>query len=1721
MESMPIVFEPALQKAGSAESMIARVPGAALRFNSRGINLRLGGTASGELHIGFAGAAAQARPRGMEPMESHTNYLLGSDPAGWRTHVANFSRVLYTGIYPGIDAVFYGAGQQLEHDFLVAPGADYRLIRMRLPPQAHTFIAPNGDLRIMLAGGELRMHRPLVYQEGPQGREMRSGAFHKLANGDIGFTVGGFDPKRTLIIDPVLSFSTYLMSQGGEGTYIATDAAGNSYVTGVGDLSYPVTPGAFPGCSLCVSQEVVTYVAKFSADGKTLLYSTLVGGSAYTQPFRIAVDQNGDAVIAGRTQSADFPVKNGQSIGTNNGFGSEYAFLTSLSADGSSLNFSTLLGGNMQTNGSSSTEGTALALDAAGNAYISGTTDSPGFPVTPGALNSGPPSYPTSYFTIFLSKFGPAGQLVYSALLGTADPQNGGGGPIGASGVAVDAADSAYVTGQAGSLWPVTSGAYQPQIAGAMPYAAPFVTKISANGASRVYSTFLGDGYQQAGIAVLPNGNVMVAGSGPGANYPVTPDAYQASNGSSYLSELNATGTQLVYSTLFGTSSTIGAFALDPDGDIWIAGQNGTGQFPLVKPLQSVLPLPGSGVTSVAYIAQFDPTAHTLKFSSFFGGTIRAFAEGLAIDRNHRAHMSGAAEPGMYTTPGAYVAEEPPSAPFNDATYDFQALIDSAAEAPALCIAYPQNSGLFWGPITVGTGQDIQLKVTSCGTQPLTISSIAAADSVFTVPPATNQCTQSLPVGQSCTVSIRFAPTAKADYGSTLTFQSNASIPEAVLPLYGSGVVPQISLLGGDLVFDSTLVGQTTRPAALFVLNQGGAPLVVDLTKTTLPENFKLSGDQDCAQPVQSQQACVIFLVFTPTAPGTRTATIQIASNDPSSPLTPASLIATGYSAAPQPQITSLSTQTVAAGTTGMKLDVFGFGFLPSSVVQLNGKPQATTFNRDGWLSAAVDATAIPATVYGEIPVTVTTPAPGGGQSDPYALTLYQTLKTQTGALLYEPVSKLLYASIPSTASANPNTVLPIDPVTAAPGPPIPVGNGPGALAASADGAYLYVALDGDHAIQRINLATRAIERTFSLPVDPSFALPPQVSDMHVIPGAPRSIVATLSTLSSPPEDGIVLFNDAGLVSYLPPEGAGNVGNRLPALDNFAFTNDPSTLYAQPFEFLEDPSFFTIVTLDSAGLHYTPPAAGSHGASDKTSGSDVASDGKLLYTSAGEVWDPKTHQLLHTYPVPFIPQFESVVPDTAHGKTFFLDTYSAFDHGGTLSIRAYDQASLAQTGTLWFGSDQNRFSGSATQLVRWGANGFAFRNSALTGADHTNDAVLLLTTSIVGGSNLNPAPVATTIAPASVLAGGPDFTLTVTGSSFIPGSTVMWNGSPRLTTFVSATQLTASIYAADVAATGSVAIGVTSPGPGGGSSNAVPLTVTAELPPAPAPQVTLTPATLKFSAQSIGAASMPQAVMLQNSGNADLNGIAITLSGANAASFAQNTTCGATLAAGASCTVSIVFTPGAAGDASATLNIADNAGGSPQSVPLTGTGAAPVFAVSPAAGGATTTTVTAGQPATYTLVLTPAASYSGAVALSCSNLPAHASCTFTPPSLHLGNGAPAVFTMVVSTAATQASSTARVLALSTPMLGVTLLPVWFLNRRRRYTLSCLGAATLAIAVVAGLCISGCGGGGRAASAPAPTSSAGAVAPGTYTFQVIATDGTTSQQQSLTLVVKGS
>jgi hypothetical protein len=580
----------------------------------------------------------------------------------------------------------------------------------------------------------------------------------------------------------------------------------------------------------------------------------------------------------------------------------------------------------------------------------------------------------------------------------------------------------------------------------------------------------------------------------------------------------------------------------------------------------------------------------------------------------------------------------------------------------------------------------------------------------------------------------------------------------------------------------------------------------------------------------------------------------------------------------------------------------------------------------------------------------------------------------------------MLYASIPSSATANANTVLPINPLTGAMGTPIPVGNNPGKLALSSDGAYLYVGLNGDHTLQRINLSTSQIERTFQLPIDSLLSLATTVYDMHGVPGSPQSVVASLSRPASPGEAGAALFTDTGLASFL-----GNTfQNKDYGIDSFAFTSNPSIFYGYPFNatFLGE----TGISANTLSIITEPGFS----CCDETTGSLVASDGTLLYTNSGEVWNPTNASLLGTYGTPPNLLFyePAVVPDTANGRTFILDTiYGCGLSSGNTYILSFNQASYAEAGCLALEVQESAF---LSDLNRWGADGFAFRSYYQT----SSDEIVILRSSIVHTAT-GGTPSLSSLAPASAPVGAATSRITVTGSGFIPGTAVQWNGIALETVYVSATQLTAVVPSSLFATEGTALVTAVNPAPGGSSSQQT-FTILG-------PAVTLSSTTAAFGVIQDGSVSPVTQINVENSGNAALTGLVLSITGTNASSFSQTTACGSTLAAGASCTVNLTFAPSTTGALQALLTLTDNAPTSPQTVGLTGTGESLTVTVTPSA-----SSITRLQPLTVTVAVSGGSGNptpTGSVTLS--------SGSFTSTAATLNNGSAQI---VVQAGSLQAGS---------------------------------------------------------------------------------------------------
>ena len=611
-------------------------------------------TQTAMLRMKLLGGNADPRVTGLEKLPGTSNYFIGNDPDKWRTNVAHYAKVTYEDVYPGISLVYYGNLRQLEYDFVVAPGADPGAILLGFEGLIGLQLDEQGNLVIQTAGGEILQQRPIVYQEVEGVRHELFGGYVLKAENQIAFEVGAYDPDRPLVIDPVLSYSTYLGgSEEDTGFGIAVDAAGNTYVTGFTEsIDFPTTLGTVD--DLCGTDGLCdpdalgvlhsdVFVTKLNATGSALVYSTYLGGSADDSGFGIAVDTDDNAYLTGSTLSADFPTTSGtvdELCGTNGlcdpdalGVLHSDAFVTKLDAAGSALVYSTYLGG------SKGEIGWGMAVDATGNAYLTGTTTSDNFPTANPVLPVG-----SDAEDAFVTKLNAAGSaLVYSTYLGGSDNSATEGFSI-----AVDATEHAYVTGQircraSDTICFHTVNALQPTPGSFFPLRDAFVTKFDPTGLV-VYSTFLGgiDTDVGLGIAADTDGNAYVTGSTLSADFPTENPLQSAllGPGDAFVVKLNPTGSSpLIYSTYLGGSGVDSgqAIAADAAGNAYVTGNTSSTDFPTENPLQSTLL--GSGD---AFVTKLNPTGSPpLIHSTYLGGDRSDLGLGIAVDTTGSTYVTG------------------------------------------------------------------------------------------------------------------------------------------------------------------------------------------------------------------------------------------------------------------------------------------------------------------------------------------------------------------------------------------------------------------------------------------------------------------------------------------------------------------------------------------------------------------------------------------------------------------------------------------------------------------------------------------------------------------------------------------------------------------------------------------------------------------------------------------------------------------------------------------------------------------------------------------------------------------------------------------------------------------------------------------------------------------------------------------------------------------------
>ncbi|MBA3915006.1 MAG: SBBP repeat-containing protein, partial [Acidobacteriales bacterium] len=532
--TLPMIFE---QNQGQSDSRV--------KFLARGQNYGLfltpaeavlslrsshtqASSPSDVIRMSLVGANATPRISGDSLLSGKSHYLIGSDRNRWVRDVPQYGRVRYDNVYPGIDLVYYGKQGQLEYDFEVAPGADPRQISVALQSSSAPVLASNGDLVLTSESGKVRLQAPQVYQKDGD-RVIDIPARFSMQDGRVSFSLGSYDRRRALVIDPVLSYSSYLGGSGNESCSailstsvppancpaIAIDGSFNIYVAGsTTSTDFPAPSG---GTSPSLNGVANVFIAKLDPTGKTLLFSTILGGSGTDTTAGLGTDSGFNVYVGGTTNSSDFPAVNGYQSGAP--VSGNHVFVAKVDSTGSNILYSTYLAGNgIDT-------ATGFTVDFSGKEYVTGTSTSPafptsgGFPTTSGAIQT----TPLAANAFFVSKVDPTltgnSSLAYSTYFGGGNPSNGtavGGG------IAVDTSNDVYFTGTTNFLhvgnastdFPIVD-AYQPCLdtqANPPPSPCPtatatdaFIAKLNpaaASGAQLLYSTYFGGSGADTGTGI-------------------------------------------------------------------------------------------------------------------------------------------------------------------------------------------------------------------------------------------------------------------------------------------------------------------------------------------------------------------------------------------------------------------------------------------------------------------------------------------------------------------------------------------------------------------------------------------------------------------------------------------------------------------------------------------------------------------------------------------------------------------------------------------------------------------------------------------------------------------------------------------------------------------------------------------------------------------------------------------------------------------------------------------------------------------------------------------------------------------------------------------------------------------------------------------------------------------------------------------------------------------
>ena len=662
-DRIPLSFEEARGQASanvhadSGMEFVSRIPGYWLGLGKDEIvvaDRSSQGNARKPLRIRLLGARDSVQLRGIGQLPGVSNYYVGNDPGKWQTGVSHFGKVEYQGLYQGVDAVFYGKAREMEFDFVIAPETDPGAIRMKISGDTGLSLSDSGDLVMGIGADAMRLQRPEIFQK-VDGLSRRIKGGFTIDGDTVSFRVGVYDRSRPLIIDPLLLYAGYL---GGAGTDIIraadVDASGNVIVAG------STTSTNFPALNEVQGSnrgDSDGFVAKFAPNGATLLYSTYFGGAGTDEFSAVTVDSTGSAWFVGDTNSANFPILNGQQVSLSLGHDAVISRLNSVGL----LQFSTYFGGN----GDDFARG--VAVNSTG-VYVVGDTFSTNLPIGISAQTTYGGGTPTE--CPVTSSGQPLGGDVFVLKLDSSATTRlystylGGSGCEAGRGIAVDAAGNAYITGATNSPTFPTVNPLQASLGGGScapfdggaAYTCPdaFVAKLNPSGSALVYSTYLGGNSldDAAAIAIDSAGAAYIVGDTQSPNFPLLNPLKSSRTGTQnvFVSKLNASGSGFAYSTYYGGGNMDSgrAIKVDSTGRAFIAGFTSSLDFPLASAIQTSL-----AGSSDLFVATFNSLGTGTDFSTYYGSAGEDQAHGLVIDESGNTWVVGHTQSSTFPTRGA------------------------------------------------------------------------------------------------------------------------------------------------------------------------------------------------------------------------------------------------------------------------------------------------------------------------------------------------------------------------------------------------------------------------------------------------------------------------------------------------------------------------------------------------------------------------------------------------------------------------------------------------------------------------------------------------------------------------------------------------------------------------------------------------------------------------------------------------------------------------------------------------------------------------------------------------------------------------------------------------------------------------------------------------------------------------------------------------------------